>query len=203
LTLRAIAGQRVPGTIHFAARFLTTAMHPLSASRSSKQAQEASMLKSLLCGAALAGLLAATSVAQTTSPGASPGATTPPAKSAPPAAAKPEPAKVNALVGRDVRNVTNETIGEVNNIVVDPDGKVQQVIVSVGGFLGVGSKHVALAWNQIRMDATGGAIMVDMTKEQLKSAPEVAVRRSEPPTPAAGGGSGAGPARTTPAPKSQ
>ena len=43
------------------------------------------------CGAALAGLLAATSVAQTTSPGSSPGATTPPTKSAPPAAAKPAP----------------------------------------------------------------------------------------------------------------
>jgi sporulation protein YlmC with PRC-barrel domain len=154
------------------------------------------MLKSLLCGAALAAVLAATSVAQTTSPGAG----TAPATS-PPAASKPEPAKVNALVGRDVRNVTNETIGEVNNIVVDPDGKVQQVIVSVGGFLGVGSKHVALAWNQVRMDATGGAIMVDMTKEQLKSAPEVAVRRSEPPTPTAG--TGTSPTRPSPAPKSQ
>jgi sporulation protein YlmC with PRC-barrel domain len=158
------------------------------------------MLKSLLCGAALAAVLAATSVAQTTSP--APGASdrTAPATS-PPAASKPEPAKVNALVGRDVRNVTNETIGEVNNIVVDPDGKVQQVIVSVGGFLGVGSKHVALAWNQVRMDATGGAIMVDMTKEQLKSAPEVAVRRSEPPTPTAG--TGTSPTRPSPAPKSQ
>jgi sporulation protein YlmC with PRC-barrel domain len=142
------------------------------------------MLKSLLCGAALAVVLAATSVAQTTSPGAS-----------------DRTAPANALVGRDVRNVTNETIGEVNNIVVDPDGKVQQVIVSVGGFLGVGSKHVALAWNQVRMDATGGAIMVDMTKEQLKSAPEVAVRRSEPPTPTAG--TGTSPTRPSPAPKSQ
>lgn len=145
------------------------------------------MLKSLLCGAALACVMASAAIAQTppaTSPGADRGTT-------PPAATKPEPMKVNALVGRDVRNVTNETIGEVNNVVVDPDGKIQQVIVSVGGVLGVGAKHVALAWNQVRVDSAGGALMVDMTKEQLKSAPEVDVKKSEPAS---------APARTSPSP---
>jgi sporulation protein YlmC with PRC-barrel domain len=143
------------------------------------------MLKSLLCGAALATVLTAASVAQTSqSPMTQDRTSSPPAAAVAPV--KPEPAKVNALVGRDVKNVTNETIGEVDNIVVEPDGKVKQVIVSVGGFLGLGSKHVSLAWNQIRMDSTGGTLMVDMTKEQLKSAPEVAVRKSGLPPAATG-----------------
>jgi sporulation protein YlmC with PRC-barrel domain len=154
---------------------------------------EVPMLKSLLCGAALASVLSVAAIAQTP-PATSPGADRPAATgraATPPAATKPEPMKVNALVGRDVRNVTNETIGEVNNVVVDPDGKIQQVIVSVGGVLGVGSKHVALAWNQVRVDSAGGALMVDMTKEQLKSAPEVDVRKSEPAS---------APARSAPSP---
>ena len=152
------------------------------------------MLKSLLCGAALACVMASAAIAQTppaTSPGADRPAAADRSATSPPAATKPEPMKVNALVGRDVRNVTNETIGEVNNVVVDPDGKIQQVIVSVGGVLGVGAKHVALAWNQVRVDSAGGALMVDMTKEQLKSAPEVDVRKSEPAS---------APARTSPSP---
>lgn len=152
------------------------------------------MLKSLLCGAALASVMASAAVAQTspTSPSADRPAAADRSATTPPAAAtKPEPMKVNALVGRDVRNVTNETIGEVNNVVVDPDGKIQQVIVSVGGVLGVGAKQVALAWNQVRVDSAGGALMVDMTKEQLKSAPEVDVRKSEPAS---------APARSAPTP---
>jgi len=145
------------------------------------------MFKSLLCGAALASVMASAAIAQTP-PVTAPGADRTPAADR--AATKAEPMKVNALVGRDVRNVTNEAIGEVNNVVVDPDGKIQQVIVSVGGVLGVGAKHVALAWNQVRVDSAGSALMVDLTKDQLKSAPEVEVRKGEP----------AAPARTMPAP---
>lgn len=151
------------------------------------------MFKSLLCGAALASVVASAAIAQTppvTAPGADRTPAADRAATTPPAATKAEPMKVNALVGRDVRNVTNEAIGEVNNVVVDPDGKIQQVIVSVGGVLGVGAKHVALAWNQVRVDSAGSALMVDLTKDQLKSAPEVEVRKGEP----------AAPARTMPAP---
>jgi len=131
------------------------------------------MFKPILGAALLSVAIAAPSAAQTP---------TPTAPTAPRVTAdkpvKAEPLKVDTLVGRDVKNPAMETIGSIDNVVVDSEGKVQQVVVSVGGFLGVGSRHVALAWNQIRSDPTTDVAMVDMTKEQLKSAPEVQERRS-------------------------
>ena len=133
------------------------------------------MLKPLLGAAVLTGMVVTATFAQTSAPTPS----TVPTRPAPSAAAptKAEPIKVDSLVGRDVKNPAMETIGSIDNVVVDPDGKVQQVVISVGGFLGVGSRHVALAWNQIRLDSSTDVAMVDMTKDQLKAAPEVQERR--------------------------
>jgi len=86
--------------------------------------------------------------------------------------------QVDTLVGRDVKNPAMETIGSIDNVVADPEGKIQQVVISVGGFLGVGSRRVAVAWNQLRVDPATNVAMVDMTKDQLKSAPEVQERRA-------------------------
>lgn len=138
------------------------------------------MLKPILGAALLSVAIAAPSIAQTPSPTAP---ATPRVTADKPV--KAEPIKVDTLVGRDVKNPAMETIGSIDNVVVDSEGKVQQVVVSVGGFLGVGSRHVALAWNQIRSDASTDVAVVDMTKEQLKSAPEVQERRKTaaiPPT---------------------
>lgn len=132
------------------------------------------MLKPLLGAAVLTSMVATATFAQTApSPSTAPSR---PATSAP-APAKAEPIKVDTLVGRDVKNPAMETIGSIDNVVVDPEGKIQQVVISVGGFLGVGSRRVAIAWNQMRVDPATDVAMVDMTKDQLKTAPEVQERR--------------------------
>ena len=161
------------------------------------------MLKTLLGATALT-LVASMSLAQApsptspSSPGSPPGAAAP-ARPAP--TVKAEPMKVDALIGKDLKNPAQETIGAIDNVVVDPDGKIQQVIVSVGGFLGVGSKHVAIAWNQLRMDPFTDVAMVDMTKDQLKSAPEVTERKkAAAPAPAT---TSPGRSETTPMKKSE
>ncbi len=57
---------------------------------------------------------------------------------------------VDSLVGSDViSRVDNETIGEVEDIIIDQDGNLVGVIVSVGGFLGIGEKDVALDWDHV------------------------------------------------------
>ncbi|MGH6875538.1 MAG: PRC-barrel domain-containing protein, partial [Aestuariivirgaceae bacterium] len=68
----------------------------------------------------------------------------------------------------------DEAIGDVNDVIVSRDGKVDGIIVGVGGFLGVGEKDVAIKMNQVKMmdTETGVKLVLDMTKDQLAAAPE-------------------------------
>ena len=80
--------------------------------------------------------------------------------------------KVDELIGKDIRNAGGEAIGNVESVILDPDGKVAAVIVGVGGFLGLGEHRVALDWNDIRIDGKGDVMASGMTKAQLKAMPE-------------------------------
>jgi len=57
------------------------------------------------------------------------------------------PAAVDAakLIGRNIVNTNEDTVGEIDSIVIDQSGKVRYVIVGVGGFLGICKKEVAMA----------------------------------------------------------
>jgi sporulation protein YlmC with PRC-barrel domain len=58
--------------------------------------------------------------------------------------------RASKLVGVDIYNNNNENIGEVNEILVDASGKIDAVIVGVGGFLGIGEKNVALPFDAVK-----------------------------------------------------
>jgi len=65
-------------------------------------------------------------------------------------------------------------VGDINDLVVAPDGTVDAVVISVGGFLDVGEKDVAVAFDSIswKTDASGMLQPVlAVTEEQLKAAP--------------------------------
>ena len=53
------------------------------------------------------------------------------------------------LLAENVVNAANESIGDINDVLIDRDGKVAAVIVGVGGFLGMGEKDVALPYQQL------------------------------------------------------
>ncbi len=76
------------------------------------------------------------------------------------------------LIGRNIRNSQNETIGEIKSIQLGKDGKVDTVMVGVGGFLGMGEREVALAWKDLVIADNGEKVTVNMTKDQLKAMPE-------------------------------
>jgi len=79
------------------------------------------------------------------------------------------------LLNKSVKNVSDETVGDINDLRIDTSGKVAAVIVGVGGFLGLGEKNVALPFEQLTFsrDADGALIVTaDVTKESLQSAPE-------------------------------
>src|SRR5689334_1610294 len=61
----------------------------------------------------------------------------------------------NALIGANVKNQANETVGEIEEVFVGTDGAIKTVVVSVGGFLGVGTKNVAVKWSDIKVERDG------------------------------------------------
>jgi sporulation protein YlmC with PRC-barrel domain len=102
------------------------------------------------------------------------------------------------LVGINVYNQGNEKIGEVKDIILEKSGKADKVILSVGGFLGLGERYVAVPYDQIKWvdeparsastetkTTTGSATttsstrkwypdhaLYNATKDQLKAMPE-------------------------------
>ncbi len=76
-----------------------------------------------------------------------------------------------SLIGIDVVNGDGETIGEIDNVVIDANGKVRHVIVGVGGFLGIGEKDVAVAWSDLAIAADHASVTVPYTREQLTALP--------------------------------
>jgi hypothetical protein len=81
--------------------------------------------------------------------------------------------RAESLLGVDVSN-GQDTIGEVADLIVTQDGRVEAIVVGVGGFLGVGQKSVALAWDSVELAERDGerVILVAATREQLEGMPE-------------------------------
>lgn len=80
-------------------------------------------------------------------------------------------ADTRKLIGRNVKNANNDTIGEIKSIHIGPSGKVDSVMVGVGGFLGVGEREVGLKWSDLMISDNGETVKVNMTKEQLAAMP--------------------------------
>ena len=83
--------------------------------------------------------------------------------------------RASKLIGTKVVNTANETIGDINEIVLGKDGKVAAVIIGVGGFLGMGEREVAMNFESIRMsrDSNNNLVLtVNASKDALKNAPE-------------------------------
>jgi len=76
------------------------------------------------------------------------------------------------MIGSKVKNPAGQTIGEVESVLLDRSGRVETVIVSVGGFLGFGAREVALDWDDVKIADGGRLVSVDMTEMQLKQMPE-------------------------------
>ena len=81
--------------------------------------------------------------------------------------------QAHGILGRQVRSNAGEDMGRIVDIVVDNAGKVRAAVVDFGGFLGVGSRQIAVAWTALRFPAESksGAIAVDLTRDQLRVAP--------------------------------
>jgi hypothetical protein len=80
------------------------------------------------------------------------------------------------LIGTDVLGPDNEKIGAVSDVLIDKSGKVDALVVGVGGFLGIGAKDIALpmaVFEVVPANSSGNNTSWDqfrlpMTKDQLQ-----------------------------------
>jgi sporulation protein YlmC with PRC-barrel domain len=84
--------------------------------------------------------------------------------------------RTSKIVGSSVYNDQNQKIGSVDDLVIGPD-KTLRAVVSVGGFLGMGSKLVEVPFDRLQFGNTKSSsdnrvVMPGMTKEQLTSMPD-------------------------------
>jgi sporulation protein YlmC with PRC-barrel domain len=62
---------------------------------------------------------------------------------------QPQQMMASKLIGTTVVSANNESIGDVNDVIVDRNGQAMAVIIGVGGFLGIGEKDVAVPFKQL------------------------------------------------------
>lgn len=80
------------------------------------------------------------------------------------------------IVGSDVVNSDKESIGKIDDLIITPDHNLIAVI-SVGGFLGIGSKLVAVRYEELQATPdNGGFILTGGTKDGLRTLPEFKYR---------------------------
>jgi hypothetical protein len=78
------------------------------------------------------------------------------------------------LIGESVVNADDETIGNINDLVTDHNGKVVAVLIGTGGFLGIGEKHVGVRFEDLKLvrnEDDRVKIVLNVNKDALASAP--------------------------------
>jgi sporulation protein YlmC with PRC-barrel domain len=93
-------------------------------------------------------LLAAPALAQTSSGTAAPSAAASSGKFL--SEEKPNQWRASKLVGVDVYGPNKEKVGDINEVLIDRNGKAEAIVIGVGGFLGIGEKDVAVPFDQVR-----------------------------------------------------
>ena len=152
------------------------------------------MLKKLMITTAAAALMAGTAVAQTPDRTQSPAPTAQQAPMTQGQATRAAGAQfvtqqtadqwvASKFKGTDVVGANDEKIGDVSDILFDQNGKVLAYVVGVGGFLGIGSKDVALAPASFQVQRTDRDVVklrLAMSKDDLKNAPEFKLYSARP-----------------------
>jgi hypothetical protein len=83
--------------------------------------------------------------------------------------------QAQGVLGREVRSMADENMGRIVDVIVDHAGQARAAIIDFGGFLGVGSRRIAVDWNALRFrpdSVKRDVITLELTRDQVKAAPE-------------------------------
>jgi len=85
-----------------------------------------------------------------------------------------EPGTATAILGKRVRDAAGKDMGMVVDVLVDREAKVRAAVIDFGGFLGVGSRKIAIDWDlvQFNPDNRDAPIVLALNRAQVQAAPE-------------------------------
>jgi len=97
--------------------------------------------------------------------------------------------QAQSVLGKEVRSSADENMGRIVDVIVDREGHVRAAVIDFGGFLGVGSRKIAVDWKVLRFhtDAKHDVVTSELTRDQVKAAPEYKEKQSVVVLGAAGG----------------
>jgi PRC-barrel domain len=107
-------------------------------------------------------------------PSAAPAAPQAPAPQAPASVTVLNKHEVQGILGREVLSSANENMGRIVDVLVAHDGQVRAAIIDFGGFLGVGSRKIAVDWNALHFPIPGKPderVTLELTRDQVNAAP--------------------------------
>lgn len=84
--------------------------------------------------------------------------------------------RISKVLGSTVVNEPDETVGTVDDLIVTSEDKVPFAVLSVGGFLGMGSKYVVVSYGALAAHDGDKMMLRGATSESLKNLPEFKYR---------------------------
>jgi hypothetical protein len=93
------------------------------------------------------------------------------------------------ILGKEVHSPSGQAMGRIVDLLVDEDARPRAAIIDFGGFLGVGTRKIAIDWHTLRFETSmKDAVVAELDRDQIKAAPEykeshevVAVVTAPPP----------------------
>jgi hypothetical protein len=85
-----------------------------------------------------------------------------------------EARKLGSVLGIEVRTNAEHNVGRIADLLVNRVGQVTAAVVEFGGFLGVGTRKIAIEWSALRLEMMGthAVAIMDIERDQLRAAPE-------------------------------
>src|SRR5690242_6466259 len=89
------------------------------------------------------------------------------------------------ILGKEVLSAKGEDMGRIVDVLFDEKGEPHAAVIDFGGFLGMGTRKIAISWSALRFDLgeKKNVIALDLGREQLKAAPEYKYTESDKPIP--------------------
>ena len=102
-----------------------------------------------------------------------------------------EAKRLSSVLGIDVRTDAERNVGRIIDLLANRDGQVEAAVIEFGGFLGMGTRKIAIDWSALHLETNDKktVAVLDMNRDQLRAAPEykpdepVVVRKIVPQAP--------------------